>query len=170
MFLLIFDVPRPSKFVQKSMQKRFQNQLYVGYPVGTLKNTIFDVKTSPRWTTKISDFFQKSLKNASYYDLWSKMPLGSHQEPPKSLPRAVQGPSRGTQEPSRSPHAASKKVSEGWVASYPCHCIWNYSPELECLCQCNLSHSSPMTSVQASPIGSEKLSGGVPSTSSHQSR
>ena len=84
----------------------------------------------------------------------------------KSLPRAVQGPSGGSQKPSRSPHAASKMVSEGRVASCPCHCIWNYSPELECLCQCNLSHSSPMTSVQASPVGSEKLSGGVPSTSS----
>ena len=67
------------------------------------------------------------------------------QEPPKSLPRAVQGPSRGTQEPSRSPHAASKRVSEGRVASCPCRCIWNCSLELECLCQCNLSHSSPIT-------------------------
>ena len=99
---LIFDVHRPSKIVPKSMQKRLQNQLYVGYPLGTLKNTIFDVKTSPRWTTKISDFFQKSSKNSSYYGLWSKMPLGGLQEPPKSLPRAVQEPSRGVQEPSRS--------------------------------------------------------------------
>jgi len=57
------------------MQKRFQNQLYVGNPLGTLKNTIFDVKTSPRWTPKISDFFKKSFKNASYHGLWSKMPL-----------------------------------------------------------------------------------------------
>ena len=89
---LIFDVHRPSKIVPKSMQKRLQNQLYVGYPLGTLKNTIFHVKTSPRWTTKISDFFQKSYKNSSYHGLWSKMPLGSLQEPPKSLPRASQEP------------------------------------------------------------------------------
>ena len=98
--MLIFDVPRPSKIVPKSMQKRLQNQLYVGYPLGTLKNTIFDVKTSPRWTTKISDFFQKSSKNSSYYGLWSKMPLGSLQEPPKSLPRACQeAPRRRTSPP-----------------------------------------------------------------------
>ena len=82
---------------------------------------------------------------------------------PRCLLEAIKS---GSQKPSRSPHAASKMVSEGRVASCPCHCIWNYSPELECLCQCNLSHSSPMTSVQASPVGSEKLSGGVPSTSS----
>ena len=127
------------------MPKRFQNQLYVGYPRGTLKNTIFDVKTSPRWTTKIFDFFEKPFTNSSYYGLWSKMPLGSHQEPPKSLLRTIQGPSRASQKPSRSPHAASKRVSEGRVASCPCRCIWNCSLELECLCQCNLSHSSPIT-------------------------
>ena len=87
------------------MQKRLQNQLHVACPLGTLKNTIFDVKTSPRWTPKISVFFQKSSKNATYHGLWSKMPLGSLQEPAKSLPGAsqnpFQGPSRGTQVPSR---------------------------------------------------------------------
>ena len=105
---LIFDVHRPSKIVPKSMQKRLQNQLYVGYPLGTLKNTILDVKTSPRWTTKISEFFQQSSKNSSYYGLWSKMPLGSLQEPPKSLPRAVPDPSRCFPEPSRSCHSGLK--------------------------------------------------------------
>ena len=80
------------------MQKRLQNQLYVGYPLGTLKNTILDVKTSPRWRPKISNFFQKSSKNASYHGLWSKMPLGSLQEPAKSLPRASQEPSQSPQE------------------------------------------------------------------------
>ena len=80
----------PSEIVSKSMPKRLQNQLYVGYPLGTLKNTIFDVKTSPRRTPKISDFFQKSTKKSSYYGLWSKMPLGSLQEPSKRLPRASQ--------------------------------------------------------------------------------
>ena len=103
---LIFDVSRPSKIVPKSMQKRLQNQLYVGYPLGALKNTIFDVKTSPRWTTKISDFFQKSSKNSSYYGLWSKMPLGSLQEPPKTLPRASKSHPRASQEAPKSPQEA----------------------------------------------------------------
>ena len=102
---LIFDVSRPSKIVPKSMPKRLENQLYLGYPLGTPKNTILDVKTSPRWTPKISDFFQKSSENYSYYGLWSKMPP---QEPTKSLPRAIQGPSRGTQEFSRTPKTRQK--------------------------------------------------------------
>ncbi len=84
------------------MPKRLQNQLYVGYPLGTLKNTIFDVKTSPSWTPKISDFFQKSSKNSTYHGLWSKMPLGSLQKPPKSLPRAVQGPQEAPKSPQES--------------------------------------------------------------------
>ena len=92
------------------MPKRFQNQLYLGRPLGTPKNTIFDVKTSPRWTPKISVFFFKTTKNPSSYGLGPKMPLRglqeasktlpraskSLQEPPKSLPKGVQEPSRGT--------------------------------------------------------------------------
>ena len=107
--MLIFDVARPSKNVPKSRPKRLQNQLYLGYPLGTLKNTIFDVKTSPRWTPKISDFFQKSSKNPSSYGLWPKMPLRSPLEPSQSLPRtshslptSVPKASRSNQEPSRS--------------------------------------------------------------------
>ena len=42
------------------MPKRFQNELYLGYLLGTLKNTIFDAKTWPRGTPKIADFLQKS--------------------------------------------------------------------------------------------------------------
>ena len=98
------------------MQKRLQNQLYVGYPLGTLKNTIFDVKTSPRWTPKISDFFQKSSKNSTYHGLWSKMPLGSLQEPPKSLARAVQEPSRGVQEHQEAPCSLPRAVAF-WIFS-----------------------------------------------------
>ena len=78
----------PSEIVQKSMPKRLQNELYVGNPLGTLKNTIFDVKTSPRWTPKISDFFKRSSKNPSSYGLWPKMPLRGFQEASKTLPRA----------------------------------------------------------------------------------
>ena len=96
----------PSEIVSKSMPKRLQNQLYVGYPLGTLKNTIFDVKTSPRRTPKISDFFQKSSKNATYDGLWSKMPLGSLQEPPKTLPRASKSHPRASQEAPKSPQEA----------------------------------------------------------------
>ena len=94
----IFAPAKPSEIVSKSMPKRFQKRLYVGYPLGTLKSTIFDVKTSPRWTPKISDFFQKSSKNASYHGLWSKIPLGSLQEPAKSLPGASQEPFKGPPE------------------------------------------------------------------------
>ena len=94
---LIFDIRRTPKILPKSMQKRLQNQLYVGYPLGTLKNTIFDVKTSPRWTPKISDFFQKTYKNPTYDGLWSKMPLRSLQEPPKTLPRASKSHPRASQ-------------------------------------------------------------------------
>ena len=95
----------PSEIVSKSMPKRLQNQLYVGYPLGTLKNTIFDVKTSPRWTPKISDFFQKSTKKSSYYGLWSKMPLGGLQEPPKSRSRALKRRPRAL----KKLHAASQE-------------------------------------------------------------
>ena len=37
---------------------------------------------------QIFRFFHKSPKKSSYDGLWSKMPLGSLQEPAKSLPRA----------------------------------------------------------------------------------
>ena len=47
---------------------------------------------------KFPVFCQKSSKNASYHGLWSKMRLGSLQEPAKSLPGASQEASRGTQE------------------------------------------------------------------------
>ena len=110
---LIFDVSRPSKIVPKSMPKRLQNQLYLGYPLGTLKNTIFDVKTSPRWIPKISDFFQKSSKNPSSYGLWPKMPLKGFQEASKTLPkaskshpRASKSRPRASQEPPKSPQEA----------------------------------------------------------------
>ena len=47
---------------------------------------------------QIFNFFQKSPKNSSYDGLWSKMPLGSLQEPAKSLPRASQEPPQSPQE------------------------------------------------------------------------
>ena len=53
---------------------------------------------------QIFKFFQKSTKNSSYDGLWSKMPLGSLQEPAKSLPRA-------SQEPPRSRPRALKRLS-----------------------------------------------------------
>ena len=102
----------PSEIVSKSMPKRLQNQLYVGYPLGTLKNTIFDVKTSPRRTPKISIFFQKSTKKSSFYGLWSKMPLGSLQEPPKSLPRAPKSRSRALKRHPRAPKSRLRSSQE----------------------------------------------------------
>ena len=98
------------------MPKRFQNRYDLGYPLGTPKNTIFDVKTSPRWLPKISDFFQKSCKNSSYDGLWSKMPLGSLQEPAKSLPRAVPEPSRGPPQPSSASRWAPKRIPRACFA------------------------------------------------------
>ena len=106
--MLIFDVPRPSKIVPKSMPKRLQNQLYVGYPLGNLKNTIFDVKTSPRWTTKIPVFFffknrpkilaitvfgPRCLLEAS-----KSIPRASR-EPPKSRSRALKRHPRAFKKP-----------------------------------------------------------------------
>ena len=49
-------------------------------------------------------FVQKTSKNSSYDGLWSKMPLGSLQEPAKSLPRASQEPSKSPQEAFHSLH------------------------------------------------------------------
>ena len=43
-------------------------------------------------------FFKESLRICSYHGLWSKMPLGSLQEPAKSLPGASQEPFKGSQE------------------------------------------------------------------------
>ena len=61
-------------------------------------------------------FFQKSSKNASYHGLWSKMPLGSLQEPAKSLPGASQEPFKGPQEAPKSlqeaPCSLLRAVSE----------------------------------------------------------
>ena len=71
-------------------------------PSWTPKITIWDVKTSPRWAHKISNFCQKSVKNSSCYGLWSKMPLRSLQEPPESLPRGLPEPSRSNREPPKS--------------------------------------------------------------------
>ena len=85
---LIFDVSRPSKIVPKSMPKRLQNQLYVGYPLGTLKNTIFDVKTSPRRAPKISDFFKNRPKMLPMTVFGPRCLL----EASKSLPRASRDP------------------------------------------------------------------------------
>ena len=100
---LIFDVPRPSKIVPKSIPKRLHNRLSLGCPLGTPKTPNLDAQTSPRWTPKISLFLQKSAKNCNYSGLWSMMLLGSLQEPPKSLPRACQEASRRHSSPPEAP-------------------------------------------------------------------
>ena len=96
----------PSKIVSKSMPKRFENQLYLGYPLGTPKNTVFDIKTSPRWTPQISDFFKKSSKNPSSGGLGPNLPLRGLQEASKTLPRASKSHPRASQEAPKSPQEA----------------------------------------------------------------
>ena len=64
---------------------------------------------------KFHIFLQKSFENASYHGLWSKMPLGSLQEPAKSLPGASQEPFKDPQEHPRAfnkLHAASCEPSQ----------------------------------------------------------
>ena len=100
------------------MPKRLQNQLRFGYTFVTSKNAIFDPKTSPRWLPKISDIFQKSIKIISYDGLWSKLPLGSLQEPAKSLPRAVPEPSRSPSQPSEASCQAPKRTPRACFAIF----------------------------------------------------
>ena len=101
------------------MPKRLHNRLYLGCPLGTPKNLNLDAKTSPRWTPKISLFFQNPSKIVTipifgpwcFLEASKSLPRAS-QEPPKSLPRGSQEaykPSGGTQEPPRSSRAAPKK-------------------------------------------------------------
>ena len=112
---LIFDVSRPSKIVPKSMPKRLENQLYLGYPLGTPKNTLFDVKTSARWTPNICDLFKKSLKNPSIYGLGPKMPLRGLQEASKTLPRASKSHPRASKSRPRASQEAPKSPQEAPV-------------------------------------------------------
>ena len=58
-------------------------------------------------------FFQKSPKNYSYDGLWSKMPLGSLQEPAKSLPRASQEPPKSRPRALKKPSTAFKSLLLG---------------------------------------------------------
>ena len=104
LFLTFPEPGRPSKIVPKSMQKRLQNQLYVGFPLGTLKNMIVDVKTSPKLTPKISEVFQKSRKNDGPHGLWSKMSFGNHQVSAKSPPGHSQEPFNEFQKASKNLH------------------------------------------------------------------
>ena len=111
----------PSEIVSKSMPKRLQNQLYLGYPLGTLKNTIFDVKTSPRWTPKISDFFKNCQKILALTVFGPRCLLEALKRPPRpsqELPRATQEPPRAAQEPrKRHPRALKKHLSPDMGAS-----------------------------------------------------
>ena len=109
----------PSEIVSKSMPKRLQNQLYVGYPLGTLKNTIFDVKTSPRRTPKISIFFKNRPKNLAFTVFGPRCLLEASknlpkafQEPPKSRSRALKKHPRAPKSRLRSSQEASKSLQE----------------------------------------------------------
>ena len=83
-----------SKIVPKSMPKRLQNRLRLGYPLGAPKNTIFDVQTSPRWLPKVSNFFENRLQLVAMTVFGPRCLL----EASKSLPRASQEPSQSPQE------------------------------------------------------------------------
>ena len=118
---LIFDVPGPSKIAPKSMPKRLHDRLYLGCPLGAPKNQNLDAKKSPRWTPKISLFFQKTFKNCNYSSLWSMMLLGSLQEPPKSLPRACQEAPRRRTSPPEAFQILGAAVLAPWASSITCN-------------------------------------------------
>ena len=99
------------------MPKRLQNQLYVGYPLGTLKITIFDVKTSLRWTPIFPFFLKNRLQILAMTVFGPRCLLEASKslpracpEPPKSLPRAVSEPSRSPPQPSKASHEAHKRT------------------------------------------------------------
>ena len=58
----------------------------------------FGSQNVAKMDAQIFIFFPKSSKNVSYHGLWSKIPLGSLQEPAKSLPEASQEPFQGPRE------------------------------------------------------------------------
>ena len=66
-------------------------------------------------------FLKNSYKNAAYDGLWSKMPLGSLQEPAKSLPGPSQEPFKGPQKVPKSfqevscslPRTVSQRLPRG---------------------------------------------------------
>ena len=120
--MLIFDVPRPSKIVPKWRQKHLQNQLYVGYSLGTLKNTIFDVKTSPRWLPKVSIFsiiaYETGFGLSCLFEASKNLPRPS-QEPPQSLPGAAPEPSRASPQPSRASLQAPKRTPRACFTDLP---------------------------------------------------
>ena len=96
----------PSEIVSKSMPKRLQNRLYLGYPLGTLKNTIFDVKTSPRWMPKILIFFQNRLRMLAITVFRPRCRFGAS----KSLPRASRDPPKSCSKALKKHPRAFKKL------------------------------------------------------------
>ena len=108
----------------KSSQNRCQNALkislnYLGDPLGTLKNTIFDFKTSPRWTPKISVFFVKNRPKILALTVFGPRCL---LEASKRLPRPSQEPPRATQEPPRAAQEPRKDAQE--PSRGTCHLTW----------------------------------------------
>ena len=62
---------------------------------------------------KFPIFFKNRFKNATYHGLWSKMPLGSLQEPAKSLPGASQEPFKAPQEAPKGCKEPSQRPQKG---------------------------------------------------------
>ena len=99
------------------MPKPLLNRLYVGYPLGAFKNTIFDVKTSSRWTPKISNFSNNRPKmrgigvfGQRYLLEASKSLPRASWEPPKSRSRARKRHPRPAKNRLRSSQKASKRL------------------------------------------------------------
>ena len=89
---LIFDVPRPSKIRSKSMPKCLQNQVYLGHPLGTLKNTIFEIKMPPKWIRKRSQDSPKMFQDAAGYSQDAPKTLKDANKAPQEAPRGPNTP------------------------------------------------------------------------------
>ena len=113
----MFTLAHPAEIVSKSMPKRLPNRLRLRYPLGTPKNTIFDVKTSPDGSPKFLFFFENRLKILAMTVFGprcllkaSKSLPRASQEPPKSRPRARKRPSRAFKSLPLGPQEDSKSL------------------------------------------------------------
>ena len=95
-----------TKIVPKPMPERFQNPFLSWICVWNPKNidvSCYNVVKMDSQNLCIFFCFQESSKNSSYYGFWFKISFKSHQQLPKSFPRASQESSQGLQEASKSP-------------------------------------------------------------------
>ena len=130
---------KPSKIVSKSMSKRLQNRLRLGHPLGSLKKSILDVKSLPRWPPKISGILQKSFeilaRTASaprcLLECFKSFPIASP-KPPKSHPRAPPSLPRAAQEPSQASKIGPAECAGGALECAAAACACAGSPSAAC--------------------------------------